>query len=62
MCGPKTTLIVFTLLRSISLMARRGVDKTIHYDLENIRSTAPHFIDLELGSGDFIWYNDSYPE
>lgn len=48
MCGPKTTLIVFTLLSSISLMARRGVDKAIHYDLENIRSTAPHAILLTL--------------
>ena len=29
---------------------RRRVDKTIHYDVENIRSTAPYFNDLELGS------------
>ena len=36
-------------------MGRCRVDKTIHYDLENIRSTAPHFIDFELGSSDFIW-------
>ena len=47
--------VVFLLIR------RRRVDKTIHYDLENIRSTAPHFIDLELASGNFIWDNDSYP-
>lgn len=41
---------------------RRRVDKTIHYDVENIRSTAPYFNDLELGFGDCIWDNDSYPE
>ena len=41
---------------------RRRVDKTIHYDLENIRSTAAYFNDLQLGFGDCIWDNDSYPE
>ena len=44
------------------VMGRRRVDKTNQYDLENIRCTAPHFIDLELRSGDFIRDNESYPE
>ena len=43
-------------------MGRRRVDKTNRYDLGNIRSTAPHFTDLELRSGDFIRDNESYPE
>ena len=38
------------------------MDKTNQYDLGNIRSTAPYFIDLELRSGDFIRDNESYPE
>lgn len=38
------------------------MDKTNRYDLGNIRSTAPHFTDLELRSGDFIRDNESYPE
>ena len=44
------------------VMGRRRVDKTNQYDLGNIRSTAPHFTDLELRSGDFIRDNESYPE
>ena len=44
------------------VMGRPRVDKTNQYDLGNIRSTAPHFTDLELRSGDFIRGNESYPE
>lgn len=43
-------------------MGQRRVDKTNRYDLGNIHSTAPHFTDLELRSGDFIRNNESYPE
>ena len=45
-------------------MGQSRVDKTNQYDLENIRSTAPtpHFIDLELRSGEFKRDNESYPE
>ena len=46
------------------VMGQSRVDKTNQYDLENIRSTAPtpHFIDLELRSGEFKRDNESYPE
>ena len=39
----------------------RTVDNTIKYDLDNIRSTAPHIVILELGSND-LCDQDSDPE
>ena len=52
--------ILFSLFGSIS-RERRRVDKTNQCDLGNICSTTPHFIDLDLRSGNFIQDNEGYP-